>query len=153
MCATIWLVCVIAKCRPITQSLMSSSINSRQQDLKQHPSNGKQLFGKTPTQTKIQLTKSSWDIMREWDRRPANISLLLSQQTLFLDVHMHNCIHHDNGTVHEPSVIFSSTKAQLLPSSHAVSHMIFLIRFRTTDFILYLRHASSSTTTSQDTKI
>lgn len=51
-------------------------------------------LAKTLPKHKIRLTKSSRDIMREWDQRPANISLLLSQQALFLDVHMHNCIHH-----------------------------------------------------------
>lgn len=63
-------------------------------------------LAKTLPKHKIQLTKSSWDIMRERDRRPANIPLLLSQQALFLDVHMHNCIPDGDGTVHEPSVIF-----------------------------------------------
>lgn len=63
-------------------------------------------LAKTLPKHKIQLTKSGWDIMREQDQRPANISLLLSQQALFLDVHVHNCTHDGDGTVHEPSVIF-----------------------------------------------
>lgn len=63
-------------------------------------------LAKTLPKHKIQLAKSGRDIMREQDRRPANISLLLSQQALFLDVHMHDCIHDGDGIAPEPSVMF-----------------------------------------------
>lgn len=82
-CATTWLlknvlfflnadiVCVIAKCRPITQSLMSSSINSGGKIQNSTHQTENSYSAKTSPKHKNQLTKSDWDIMREWDRRPA----------------------------------------------------------------------------------